>query len=48
VRHGQEPEPEIGPEIDPEAVAGLIELGERRGEVVGGMFDDDPDLCIER
>lgn len=34
--------------IDPEAAAALRELGERWDEIVGDMFQDDPDLRIER
>lgn len=34
--------------LSPEAKAALIELGERWDELVGDMFQDDPDLRIER
>lgn len=34
--------------IDPEVAAAFRELGERWDELVGDMFDDDPDLRIER
>lgn len=34
--------------IDPEIAAGFHELFERYDELVGDMFDDDPDLRIER
>lgn len=35
-------------ELDPEVVAAFVELGERWDELVGDMFQDDPDLRIER
>jgi metal-responsive CopG/Arc/MetJ family transcriptional regulator len=34
--------------LSPGAVAALTELGERWDELVGDMFQDDPDLRIER
>jgi metal-responsive CopG/Arc/MetJ family transcriptional regulator len=34
--------------VSPAAAAALIELGERWDELVGDMFQDDPDLRIER
>ncbi len=35
-------------ELDPEVIAAFVELGERWDELVGDMFQDDPDLRIER
>lgn len=34
--------------IDPEAAAALAELAELYDEITDGLFDDDPDLRIER
>lgn len=34
--------------VTPGAAAALVELGERWDELVGDMFQDDPDLRIER
>jgi len=36
------------PAIDPEVAAVFGELYDRYDEVVGDLFDDDPDLRIER
>lgn len=39
---------EGAPAIDPEVAAALGQFYDRYDEITAGMFDDDPDLRIER